>query len=105
MEQNAADKAYKWAENEISKAKKMESNFLELDLKTARALNKLPPEIADLNKLTILHLGDTQVSDISLLSELKNLQHLDLANTQVVDLRPICTIDKGLTQITTLDDV
>ena len=48
--------------------------------------------LAELKNLEFLYLNDTQVSDLSLLAELKNLTHLWLGNTQVSDLSPLAEL-------------
>ena len=48
--------------------------------------------LAELKNLEFLYLNDTKVSDLSLLAELKNLTHLWLGNTQVSDLSPLAEL-------------
>ncbi len=56
------------------------------------------PQVSDLSPLTefknlkVLDLGKTQVSDLSPLAELKNLSTLYLGNTQVSDLSPLAAL-------------
>ncbi len=71
-----------------------------IDQEIRRILNKPKGAIAeeDRQSITSLDLGGTQVSDLSPLADLSNLQKLDLASTRVSDLSPLA----GLTKLNTL---
>ncbi|MBO9466361.1 leucine-rich repeat domain-containing protein [Tropicibacter sp. R15_0] len=94
----AAEFAYVAAQDRIKKALMAGATSLDLGVSQCRALTQLPPEIADLTKLQNLYLNDTQVSDLSALSELSALQTLWLNNTEVSDLSAL----SGLSALQTL---
>lgn len=85
-----ADKAYAAAKAAIAEAKA--SGAFELDLSgfadegIYKALDRLPPEIADLKDLKLLHLWRTQISDISALYGMTELTGLDLSHTPISDI-------------------
>ena len=88
-EMTDANRAYAVAEKWIAEALAEGATELSFDRAGTRALEVLPPEIAKLDKLEILDLNDTQVSDLVPLSGLSGLQRLYLNNTQVSDLVPL----------------
>jgi len=70
----------------------------------ASQLKKKPEELTteDYEKTTVLGLSGTQVSDLTLIKELNNLQELWLGDTQVSDLTPIKEL-KGLKTLILFD--
>ena len=95
---SAADEAYAEAERLIARAKRSRAEKLDLDRPETRALTRLPPGIAALDKLQILDLSDTQITDLAPLAGLTGLTRLLLTNTPVTDLAPLA----GLTGLTEL---
>ena len=93
-----ADSAYAAAQKRIAEEKAERSGYLDLDKPETRALETLPPEIAELSWLTRLDLGNTQVSDISHIAQMTGLTWLDLRSTQVSDISHIAQ----MTAMTTL---
>jgi Leucine-rich repeat (LRR) protein len=55
-------------------------------------------DLADMTQLTVLFIGDNQLSDISGLSGLVNLEELYISNNQISDISPLA----GLTQLKVL---
>jgi hypothetical protein len=77
-------------------------------------LTHLPEELGDLETVTILDIGETQVSDISVLALLGGLKALELTNTQVTDIAPLADLPyleevylggTGVTDISALSDL
>lgn len=93
-----ADIAYEKAAQEIARVNVAVEQELRLTGGAFRALNRLPPELANLTGLRSLHLDFTQISDLTPLQNLKNLQRLELFKTKVSDLSPL----KSLTNLETL---
>lgn len=92
---SAADEAYEAARAEIARVKAWGATVLRLDREPFRALNSLPPEIADLDALRTLNLNNTHVSDISQLNNLTGIQTLSLNHTQISDIAPL----RGMTKL------
>ena len=67
-----------------------------VDLRNTQVSDISP--LAELNNLERLYLGITQVSDVSPLAELKSLRELSLSNTQVSDLSPLAEL-KSLNEL------
>ena len=95
---SAADDAYAEAERLIARAKRSRAKKLELSHLKTRALARLPPGIATLDKLLELDLRHTQVADLAPLAGLTGLTTLSLDNTQASDLAPLAGLT-GLTQL------
>lgn len=93
-----AEKAYAEAERRIEEALESGAEVLEFDHEATHALTALPAVIGTLTALRILELGNTQVTDVSPLSDLTGLIRLWLDGTQVSDLSPL----SGLTGLTEL---
>ena len=74
-----------------------ESGATKLDL-TIRQLEVIPAQIANLNKLKVLALDNSKVSDLSPIEVLSSLVRLSVSNTKVFDLAPI----EKLTKLTAL---
>lgn len=89
-----AETAYAEAEKLIAKA--VEGGEKELDFisEKFRALETIPPEIAELKNLSVLKLRDTKISDLSPLVSLTNLSELYLQNTQVKDIAPLAALSE-----------
>ncbi|MFT7596971.1 MAG: hypothetical protein ACI8R4_004313, partial [Paracoccaceae bacterium] len=96
---NAADTAYAAALAKIERVRAAGGTRLWLDDDPFHALNRIPPEIAELDNLEYLHLSRTQVSDLAPLKALSELQGLYLDQTQVSDLAPLRTLT-GLNVLT-----
>ncbi|MEM7270715.1 MAG: leucine-rich repeat domain-containing protein, partial [Pseudomonadota bacterium] len=97
-----AEKAYAAAEKAIAKAKREGATELRFDGLRGdkwKALETLPPQIANLDKLETLDLSNTQVADIAPLAGLSALQELYLNRTQVADIAPLA----GLSALQELD--
>jgi internalin A len=69
-----------------------------LDLSKCGITNDLPDDLGELVWLEELSIGGAKISDITMLSKLKNLQTLVLTGTLVVNLLPL----QSLTQLRTL---
>ena len=78
------DAAYAEAERRIAEVKRNGGD--ELSLSFLRALQKVPPSIAELTGLRALSLWNTSVTDIAVLGQLANLQYLGLQGTSVTDI-------------------
>lgn len=89
-----ADKAYALAEGLIAKARALRARELRFDREDLRALETLPPEIADLDALGNLVLNNTAVSDLSPIAGLGALDKLHLDQTAVTDLSPVADLTK-----------
>ena len=96
------EEAYKLAEDRIAEAKAGGWKFLNIGGSATEfeyggekragseklaALTEVPPAIAELTDLELLDLAYTQVSDLRVFAGLTGLQRLFLENTQVGDLR------------------
>jgi hypothetical protein len=90
-----AETAYAAAQALIEKARKDGATGISFDIEDCHALTRIPPEIADLNALTEVDLGNTAIADLRPLSTLTGLHNLRLAQTGVTDLRPLTPV-KGL---------
>lgn len=87
--------AYGKAQDRITNAAQTEAVYLDFTDKDFRALNRLPPEIANLKGLQTLDLSNTQIDDIAPLASLWNLRTLDLCKTPIADIAPLT----GLTEL------
>ncbi len=94
----AAEAAYAAAERMIAEAKRSGAESLSFDNKLTHALTRLPPAVADLDKLREFDLNNTQIADLAPLAGLTGLTVLRLDNTQIADLAPLA----GLTGLTGL---
>jgi len=86
---SAAADAYKAAQAEIARAKATGEDRLRLDETAFRALQALPPEIAELDGLRQLDLDNTQIRDMSPLAGMQTLLVLYLDRTKVSDITPL----------------
>lgn len=88
------DEAYLMAQEAIASYKQWDTASKQLSFSDIEALDRLPPEVAELN-LAGLYLGrthnqpGTQVEDISILRNMPSLRVLNLAHTRVLDLTPV----------------
>ena len=82
------DRVMSWGDAELEKAMREITGIQDRDIM-----------LSDVWELTSLDLSDTQVSDISVLGGLTNLQELDLYNTSVSDI----SVLRNLTNLKTLD--
>ena len=94
-----AEKAYRAAQRLIAKAIAENADVLTLNREDCRALETLPPEIAEATTVKRLYLSNTQVADLSPIAGMTGIADLDINNTRVTDLSPIA----GMTGITMLD--
>ncbi len=78
--------AFEEAKRRIANAKATGADELYLSIK---ALDRLPPEIADLSDLKQIDLRSTEVEDISHLAAMTGMQTLTLSSTQITDLSPL----------------
>lgn len=86
-------------EDAVSRIRKAKDDRLSLLNLSELRLDEIPEEIAELTWLTGLFASFNAISDLSILADLPNLQHLDLRGNQLQDLRPL----SGLTELTYLD--
>ncbi|MCC5960407.1 MAG: hypothetical protein JJU08_13830 [Rhodobacteraceae bacterium] len=93
-----ADIAYKKAQIEIGRLKEAGKGILRLEGEAFRALDRLPPELAELTGLRVIRLCGTQVSDLEPLQGLTGLLKLHFDHTQVSSLASL----QGLTSLQTL---
>ena len=93
-----AERAYAKATAMIAEALADGRERLDFDNSGTRALEALPPQIADLTALRSLDCDNTQMSDLSPLSGLTGLTRLWLNGTAVSDVSPL----SGLTDLTEL---
>lgn len=89
IQMSDADRAYAAAQAEIARVAETGETELRFEDERFRALDRLPPEIAELSGLQILDLGKTQIADLTPLMNLNQLLDLDLSLTQVTDLTPL----------------
>lgn len=87
-----AENAYKAAQREITLALETGRTKLELVGEDFQALNRIPPEISEIENLRHLDLQETQISDLTPLAALRTLEILNLKGTQVADLTPLATL-------------
>ena len=87
-----AQRAYKAAQSEIARVAESGATELNLRGEDYRALDRLPPEIANLTALQTLWLLDTMVSDLTPIANLTALRNLWLDGTAVSDLTPIANL-------------
>ena len=92
FEREDARAAYARAEELIASAKENGATELSLDHPDCRALDRLPPKISLLDRLTSLNLGGTTVSDLSPLADLTALQTLKLSGTAVRNLSSLAAL-------------
>ena len=93
------DAAYARAQDAITTARTSGASDLTLSGDDFSDLAVLPPDIGSLTALEHLNLRDTQVSDISALSDLTALEYLNLRGTQVSDISAL----SGLTALRSLN--
>ena len=107
MAETAAEAAYRAALDEIERVKREGGYELDLSSKTFHALDRIPPEVAEVAGLTVLNLDLTGVSDIEPISKVEALQLLELGETAVSDLAPLASLTKlhtlGLTRTPVAD--
>lgn len=95
----AARAAYAAAQRLIEEVVRQGRTKISFDDEAFRALTQIPPEIADINRLTSLDLDRTRASDLSPIRILTGLQDLSLNQTGVSDLSPV----RNLTGLQTLN--
>ncbi len=93
-----ADRAYAKAAELIARAKASGVTEVSFRDESFRALDRVPPEIADLAGLTSLSLSGTGVTDLSPVAGLGGLTWLDLSGTGVTDLSHVAGLG-GLTSL------
>lgn len=96
---SAAGVAYLAALNEIARIKEAgeaQPSFFE---ERFRALEKIPPELAEIKNAVAVDLRSTKVADLTPLRDLTRLKWLSIADTPVRDLTPI----KNLGDLNTLN--
>lgn len=98
---DAAEEAYEAAKAEIARVKAEGVTRLELSGRDYRALEKLPPEIAQLRKLRSLSIVGTAVSDLLPIAELFELRTLFLNDSAVSELSPLANLKR--IEVLTLD--
>lgn len=87
---SAADEAYKAAQEEIARVKARNQKHIDFyDLRAPEMLHALPPQISELTDIETLDLQGTQITDLSPIRGLGNLQELTLNGSRVSDLEPI----------------
>ena len=86
----AQDAAYARAQDAIATARTSDASALTLSGDDFADLAVLPPDIGSLTALSSLNLSGTQVSDISVLSDLTALGGLSLSGTPSVIYRHFC---------------
>lgn len=86
-----AGAAYRAAQREIARVAEAGGTKLQLFGEEFRALERIPPEVADLATLQSLVLSNTRVSDLSPLTALSNLGHIMLDGSIVCDLAPLAS--------------
>ncbi|MEP5762335.1 MAG: leucine-rich repeat domain-containing protein [Litoreibacter sp.] len=84
-----ADQAYQAALEKIAQAKATGADRLSLIGAEFEALDSLPPELASLTNLQVLHFNGAQFIDLTPLQEIKTLQALLLNGVRVNDLTPL----------------
>ena len=89
-----AEQAYAKAEQEIAEAIESGADWLDFSGEDFRALEALPPQIAQAQSVTRLNLRGTQVSDLSPIAGMTGMTSLSLDGTQVTDLRPLLGMQK-----------
>jgi len=91
-----AEEAYEMAERRIEVERREEAGFIVFN---GLPLKTLPPEISELQNLTVLSVVNTNLTDAAPLSGLKNLWELYLSNTNLADASPL----SGLQNLELLD--
>ena len=92
---NAADDAFETACRKVAQARAMGQRRLHFNHARFRALDRLPPEIAELRELRLLDLYGTRVETLDLLAGLTALQRPYLSKPAVRDITPL----GGLTRL------
>jgi hypothetical protein len=95
---DASDQAYAAALEVIATARKDGDTIISFDAEPFRALNRIPPELAEVPGLTILDLDKTAITDLAPLAAMTRLQRLYLNQTDITDLAPLA----GMTGLQTL---
>lgn len=86
---SAADAAYEAALREIERVRKEGGTVLDLSGDAFSQLDRIPPEVATISRLTSLELDHTKVRSLEPLRDATALEHLSLTNTQVSDISPL----------------
>lgn len=84
-----ADNAYQRAQTIIAQAKANKKTEILFDDDACRALTTIPPAIAELDWVSHVDLSHTQISDLTPLATMTNIQDLYLDRTRVADLTPL----------------
>jgi len=98
-EGSAAEAAYQVALREIQRVREEGGTGVTLCHGPFADLARIPPEVAGIEGLKSIQLQGTQVSDLSVLSELTALKEITLSKTKVSDISPL----KNLTELQYLD--
>lgn len=93
-----AEKAYVEAQRLIAEALASGVGILELNTEKTHYLTTLPPEIADLTRITTLYLNGTQVTDFTPIAGMAGITTLTLNNAQIKDLSPLAGM-MGITRL------
>lgn len=96
---SAAEAAYQRALEEIERVKAEGGTGVTLCHGPFADLARIPPEVAGIEGLKSIQLQGTQVSDLSVLSELTTLKEIILSKTKASDISPL----KNLTELQYLD--
>ncbi len=92
---SAAAEAYAAAEALIATAKIIEWNSIHFDFDGHENLERIPPEIAELELISQVDLSGTAVSDLTPLQGMTQIQKLYLSRTAITDITPL----SGLTAL------
>jgi Leucine-rich repeat (LRR) protein len=86
---DASEQAYAAALEVIAQARKDGATSISFAAEPFRALNRIPPELADVPGLSILDLDKTAITDLAPLGGMTGLQRLYLSQTAITDLAPL----------------
>lgn len=89
---DAAKAAYDAAKKFIEETKRESRTKISFDHHSFRQLTEIPPEIADLKRLTSIDLSKTRVHDLGPIRDCTSLNDLTCYRTDVVDLSPISAL-------------
>ncbi|WP_424974452.1 leucine-rich repeat domain-containing protein [Dinoroseobacter sp. S124A] len=88
-ETNDADRAFAAAKIEIARVIAAEETELDFNRVQFRALRAIPKQITEVLDLQTVDLNNTAVADIAPLADISRLQNLYLTNTNVADIAPL----------------
>ncbi|MDF1802533.1 hypothetical protein [Thalassovita sp.] len=89
-----ADKAYEYAVHLIEQARLADARILSFDHVMFHPLERVPNSLLSLQQLESLDIGNTGISDLSLICELRGLRGLRLNGAAVRDLSPVLKLVK-----------